>query len=358
MNKKAQKAIMGIIVGILLIGLVGGGLYYFLKVSSKGGVTDVTASSDDGFATLTATFFDFSGDAITPGVTQALIGGINKKTHVAFQLAVSNTGNADLTDVRVTSPNANMNGAFDNIGNLANLNIGVSGVSMGSTSQSCTLNSGCDTNEECCDPLITDGTACNDGVGSNKICAIALNPFAVGTTQNNVDFSISIKGDFLTAQGTTSSVTSNPVILTYDVRSETCSDGTTINSCVFGRTGIEADKPDYCEFIEGSAPTIVEKASICQCPAGQDISGDTCIDSTCADGTIVNTCSVLTNEDNYGAYMFCLPSETFEPRCVDCGATLDANGNAKISCSPATSGVLSHAVYETYSGGLSGTLTE
>ena len=63
MNKKAQKAIMGIIVGILLIGLVGGGLYYFLKVSSKGGVTDVTASSDDGFATLTATFFDFSGDA-------------------------------------------------------------------------------------------------------------------------------------------------------------------------------------------------------------------------------------------------------------------------------------------------------
>ena len=70
---------------------------------------------------------------------------------------------------------------------------------------------------------------------------VKLDDYASGTSQHNVDFTISLSGNFLNAVGETQSVSSDPVTLTYDIRSETCDDGTTINTCVFDRTGQEAD---------------------------------------------------------------------------------------------------------------------
>ncbi len=349
MAKTGRNIIIGIVILILLL-LIGGGIFWFSRLASKGGVTDVTSESEDGFAKLSATFYDFSGDEITPGITQALIGGTNKRTHVTFKLDATNTGNVQLTDVGVSSPNPNMNGAFNNMGTLSTLDISAS-VSLGGSDQSCSNvggtvcdglgSGGCDANEECC---------------PGNICAVQLDQYAVGTSANNVDFSISLQGDFLNAQGVSQTTTSDAVTLTYDIREETCSEGTTINTCVFGRTGLDSDKPNYCNFVEGSVPSIIEKASVCGCPTGQEPSGETCVSLTCADGTNVGQCSVLTNEDNFGAYMFCLPSQTFEPHCNECGATVDALGDAATGCSSGTDP--SSAVYITRAGGLSGSLTE
>jgi len=344
-SKKAQKAIFGILIAVILIAIVGGGLYYFFKLSSKGGVTDIESTSEDGFATLTATFYTDTGDAITPGITQALIGGTNQRTGVIFEMKASNTGNVDLTNVQVISPNANMNGAFDNIGALSSLNIGQSAISLGTSGQSCPGGNGdCDTNEYC-----------SESAGIK--CAIKLDDYASGTSQHNVDFTISLQGDFINAIGESQSITSDPVTLTYDILEETCTDTTTINTCVFARTGIDTDKPDYCNFIEGSAPSIIEKASVCGCPTGYHIEGETCELDTCSDGTPVGSCSTTTTDGTYGAYMYCKSDRTFEARCNECGCTNDAHGNSATGCNPA-SGEPSTCTFQTYTGGLSGTLTE
>lgn len=353
-NKKAKSLILPIVIGLVVILLIGGGIYYFMQIGA-GGVDKVEAESEDGFAKLTATFYDFSGDALgkSTGVEQALIGGKNKRTHVSFQLSATNTGNVDLTNVQVTSPNANMNGAFDNIGALSSLAVSAS-QSLGSTDQTCTSTAGCDTNEECCEVGVGCGSV-------NGVCVIALDAYAsadAGAT-NNIDFSISLKGDYQDAQGTSQSVTSSPVILTYDIRGEACTDGTTINSCVFDRTGTDADKPKYCSFVEGTAPSIIDKASVCGCPTNYVVDGESCVLATCTDqGETwdVGECSTLAHENNYGAYFKCTGIDTWIAACNECGATLDANGGAITGCSAGTDP--SSAVYQSYSGNLSGTLSE
>lgn len=339
-----------IIIGVMLL-IVVGGLFYYFKVSTSGGVGDTTTTSEDGFATLTATFYDFSGDSVNGGgVVQSLIGGTDKRTHVKFDMSASNTGQINLENVRVTAPNANMNGAFDNINPLANLNVGQSGISVGSSAQSCSNVGG-----TVCDALGSGGCDANEQCCPTDECLISLDEYASGTTQNNVAFTISLTGDFKNAQGQTDSVTSDPVTLTYDIREEICSDTTPINTCVFARTAIDSDKPKYCNHVDGSLPSIINKASICGCPVGYEISGENCVASTCSDGTAVGECSV-NNEDNYGAYYYCNPSKVLEPACNQCGCTDDYYGNPSTGCSGGSDPASCN--YQTYQGELEGTLNE
>ena len=342
-----KKVLITIFAILFLCALVGGGFYLYSQYA-KGGVSDITSTSSDGLATLSAIFYDFSGDPVTGGVIQALVGGTKKYTHVKFEMKASNTGNVGLTDVRVYLPNSNMNGAFDNVGTIPTLAVGQSNIILGNTAQTCVTDADCDSNEEC--------------QGTPSACYIALDQYSSGTSTNNVAFTISLQGDYRNAQGVIQSITSDPVTLTYDLREEKCTDTTPINTCVFNRTGVDADKSDYCQFTEGSLPSIIEKASVCGCPAGYTVNGDTCVGNTCADGTAVNTCSVDSHEGNYGAYYFCKPDGTFEARCIQCGCTDDYYGSPKdISqgINGCTSGTdPSSCVYQTYTGDLTGCIPD
>ncbi|NYZ60837.1 hypothetical protein H0O01_04040 [Candidatus Micrarchaeota archaeon] len=59
----------------------------------------------------------------------------------------------------------------------------------------------------------------------------------------------------------------------------TCSDGTSINSC-------SSTKPMYCT----ASQTLEQRASLCGCPVGFIMQGDSCI-SQCTDGTSLDRCS-------------------------------------------------------------------
>ena len=317
----AKKIFALIIIGVIVLAIAGG-VYLFLQ-KGKGGVGDVTETSDDGMATLSATFYDFSGTAPSSGVSQALVGGTSKQTHVKFEMKASNTGNVELTNINLASPNANMNGAFDNVGSLATLAVGASNIIVGSTDQICVINEDCDANEEC--------------IGTPLACYIKLDDYtsANAGVPHNVDFSVSLSGSYLDALGIIQTATSDPVSLQYDLRGEACDEGTSILSCVFDRTGIDGDKPNYCNFVEGTAPSIIEKSSVCGCPEGFEPDGlEGCQQLTCSDGTLVNSCSTVTHEGTYGAWMYCDSSLNLVADCNGCSATNDAYGNPKTGCNP------------------------
>ena len=349
-NMAISKTLIITIVSIVVLLLIAGGIYYFLKLGSVGGIDKISSTSDDGAVSMGATFYDFQGTAVTSGVQQALIGGTSKKSYVVFELKATNTGNVKLTNVKPTEANANIGATFNNIVPLANLDVGQSNVIVGSSSQTCTSDANCDTNEDCCN--IGTGTCHTSGS-----CFIKLDTFASGTIQNNVIFSVKLTGNYLDAQGVLKNTTSSAVELTYNILLEKCSDLTNINTCVFNRTSLDSDKPKYCNFVEGSAPTIIDKASICSCPTGLDVSGENCVTAKCTDNTLVGACSTVTHEGTYGAYMFCNTSKVLVPDCNLCGATTDANGGTKISCNP-PSGRPSSAIYTSYSGGLSGCIPD
>ena len=371
-----KKTLPIIIISVLVLAVIGGGFWFFLSTGGKGTVDKTEETSDDGIVSLGATFYNLQGDQPTGGVAQALIGGTNQRTHVSFELKASNTGDVELTNVEPLNPNANINGAFDNINPLASLGVGQSQVSLGTTAQSCTTNAQCDENEECVNP------------GTGLICLINLDQYASANSgqQNNVDFTISLQAEFLNALGTSDTVSSNPVTLTYDVRGEACSDGTSINSCVADRTGDDADNPNYCEFVEGSAPQIVENSDVCGCPVGQEPDGNGgCQALTCADGTSIEEFSDATG--TFGGFnlqngfatggsqynntrVYCTTSQTLEMRCNQAKTELgggtftndeacleDALGRDAIACSPVT-GNPSTCVYAGVNPGLSGGISE
>lgn len=244
--------VVGVVILILFI------IWMLSSFISTETINQITSTNEDGSVTLTATFYDILGE----GTLQALIDGKNTKSFVSFELVVKNTGDVLLTNVQPTFSNVNMLDAFDNVDSLSNLGIG-SSVLLGSTAQSCGSNSNCDSNEECV----------------VNLCLIALDRYASGSVQNNVDFTIKISGDFIDAFGNIQEVVSPKVTLTYDVRKPICSDGTTINSCVYLRTGISSDKPSYCNFVENSIPTIIDKASICGCEIRETVNGEECLES-------------------------------------------------------------------------------
>jgi len=354
-----KKTLVIIIVSVLIILVLGGvGAYFYFGVV-KTTPPKTEATSDDGFASLSATFYDDS--ASSGGTAQALIGGTTKKTGVIFIMKASNpSATVPLTSITLVSPSTYMGTAFSNKGAftpLPSLPVSTSNIVVGTTGQTCTVPTqatDCDTNEYC-------------SISAGNKCAINLDVLASANavTSKFVPFCISLQGTYKQADGTDGTVTSSAVCIPdatgYDLRGEFCSYGTyniPINTCYSVTTTADADKPKYCNFVEGSAPTMIDKSSVCSCPAGQERVGEGCTVSKCADNTLINTCSTVSHEGTYGAYYFCKSDKSYEARCEQCGATTDYYGNEKESCNPATTGVLSHAIYRTYTGSLTGGLSE
>jgi len=351
---------IGIIMGVVVLVIVGGLGFFFIKAEG-GGIDKVTSTSDDGAVTMSARFFNQDAGLVTGGVAQSLVGGTDIRTHVAFDLAVSNTGDVELTDVAPVSPNTNMNGAFNNVNPLSILATGVPGtdIFLGSTDQTCTNVDGvvcdalgiggsteCDGNEECCI--------------DNK-CWIALDPYA-GVNDGNpnlVEFEISVTGDFLLGDGSTATTNPSTVDLEYDIRGENCVGGVLIGSCDVG------NEPSYCSHTPGSAPLIIDKASVCGCPPGEEASGESCVLLTCADSGNTQVADITDpagctpdSDGTYGAIMHChlvASTPTLEPGCNTCGCTLDAQGNSEDSCDgsdPAS------CIWRSYQGELDATISE
>lgn len=358
---QGRLIIVLLVVGLLIIAGLGiGGFIFFGK---RAAVDKITSTSDDGVATLTATFYDANGVPIIPGVSQsfglpqALLGPdpVTQAFFVSFSLSVTNTGDVELTNVQPTLANAVMDGAFDNIGaggtpTLATLAVAASNILLGDTKGTiCSVNGDCDTAREDC--VATQ-------------CLIRFDTLVSGdgeTAQPLTTFEISVTGGFLDAIGNPQSVTSAPVTLSYDIRGETCIDGTLINTCVFDRTLNDADKPSYCEFIDGVSIGLIDKASSCGCPADTTISGESCIANTCSIGVeTVDIGSCTTTETaegtGFGTFILCDVGSTQVNACNFCGCTIDAQGNPATGCSSA--GDPADCTYQSYTGGLTGTIGE
>ena len=331
---------------VLLVGSIGAGVYFYHKSTSA--TEKVEETSDDGLATATATFYDEEGNPITSSLQQSILQStFTKVEYASFQVKATNTGNVPLSNIQIISPNTNLGDAFNNKGNqpsISNLAIGQSQVVLGSTVSSCIDDTECDAKESC--------------VSNN--CLIGLSQYE-NQTQPTA-FSLSLQGEYVDAIGNNQTLISQPVILSYTILKEECGGGTPINTCNLN------SKPSYCEFISGSAPVLVDKASQCGCPVGFDVSGESCLPQTCSDGTLVNTFSV-----NYDTAtqtrLYCNSLRTLQPRCnqavtdlgtIDDACELDYYGNSALSCNPETTGVSSVCVYTDYSGqaGLGGGLNQ
>jgi hypothetical protein len=329
MKKSATYILVGVLVLIVLLS-VGGYLLFHDKAPK------LTDTSEDKQITLTAIGLDQNGNPITSGTAEAIIGGsFQQLTYYVFLATVTNTGNYTLYNVDPVNPADSMGNIFSNSGSTEHVDLNASQTkTLRWSNQSCsTANSsvGCDTNELC--------------VGTPLTCAIIVNNFINGTQPTK--FTISSSGDMYDALGNlqANAVISDPATLSITFLSEACSDGTPINTCN------PTNKPKYCQFTTGSAPTLVDKSPTCGCPANMHVSGQICVTDACADGTPVNSCSTITTGSS-GAFNFCKPGSVYEQRCNQCGAKLDYYGNPKLSCSP-TSGEPSTAVYRSYTGSLS-----
>lgn len=325
-----MKKIIKTSIIILILLLFAGGIGAFIYFSFQKG-PEMSATSPDGIVTLEAIFYDLS----TLGKTQSIIGDSwERKTHVAFQLSATNTGEIDLFDVGIDATNNNLNGAFDNLQPISSLAVDEFSI-LGLSSSSCSSDIECDMNEECAD---TDLDSIPD------TCLINLNQFEVGATINDISFEVNLKGNFYDALGNIQTTTSLPISLSYDIRTETCLDGTPIETCAV------SNQPKYCEFTEGSQPALIDKASVCGCPSGQEPIGDSCSDLICADGTLVGECSTKSHVMDFGAYYLCTEEQTFEESCNLCGCTDDYYGNPAIGCSLPIDP--SPCEFQTYEGGL------
>lgn len=351
-NKNSSVIIIAVIsLVILLVGGIGGGIYFFNDTTSA--QPKIEETSSDGQATVLATFYDKDGNPISSGLEQSILGSsFTLVEYISFEVKASNTGTIDLTDVQVDQTNSNLADAFDNDGNpptIATLTTGQSQILIGSTANSCTDNTQCDSNEQCV---------------SNQ-CIISFSQFEAQAQPTL--FTLNIKGTFNDALANPQILSSADVSLSYEILPEECIDATPINTCNLN------SQPTYCEFVEGSAPTLIDMASICGCPAGFDISGETCVPQTCSDGTTADTFSV--NYDSLSqTRLYCTSSKVLQEQCNNAETTLgggDSNyadaqacqldyyGNPAIGCTP-SSGEPSTCVYTDYSGqaGLTGGISQ
>jgi hypothetical protein len=331
-----KKLAIGIGITVLIIMILA--VIFVINLMPKSNQPATNSESSDGLAQMFARFYDQNGNLITSSVRQAIIqGSYQQVTYMAFDLKASNPGSINVYNVKPINPAGDMGSLFANSGSSisVNLSTGQNNIAIRSSDQSCTTDTNCDTNEKC--------------IGSPLTCKIKVDNYTNAPQPKS--FTISLGGDTYDALGVlmANSVISTPVTLSYNFLTETCSDGTPINTCN------TLNKPKYCSFTPGSAPILIDNSTGCGCPTNMHINGGGCTWDTCADGTIVNNCSVGTTGAS-GAYYFCKPGMVYEQRCNQCGARLDYYGNSKISCSP-TSGEPSLAVYQTYTGSLTAGLT-
>ena len=334
--------IFTILVTVIVLGGIVGGIIYFNK-STKAEVKTQT-TSDDGLIEFGATFYDGNGNTLSSGLQQSILGTTYQQAdYISFNVKATNTGTVGLIDIVIQVTGGNLADSFSNKGNppeIASLPVGATNIFLGETKSACSISVDCDTKESC--------------VASQ--CLIALSQYE--TQPQPTGFSVQLGATYYDALGNAKQIISSPATLSYEILKEECIDGTPINMCNTN------DKPKYCQFTSGTAPTLINSATTnnCGCPLGYEISGENCVIPTCTDGTNINTFAsgynVTTKTRNY-----CTSTQVLEPRCqqalVDLGTIVEAcqknfYNNTATGCNPATSGVVSTCVFIDYQGNLSG----
>ena len=207
-KKLKSRIILISIFSLFLILLVVGALV-FLHFNKE--LSNLSDTSEDGLATLSATLYNSNGQIIQSG-TQSFING-QQATHISFKVYASNlVGNVDLTNIQVVSPNSNLGNSFDNNGNppsIPSLLKTQSNIFLGTTANTCTLNADCDTKEECVD---TNADTILDK------CLIPLSQYEV-LTQPTI-FSLNIKADYNDALGNPQQQISDLLSVFYTIQSD------------------------------------------------------------------------------------------------------------------------------------------
>lgn len=186
MHKKINF-ILGILFFLIIIGAIGGGLYYFLKISGS----DFLSNEKDGY-TLQAVLFDKDGKMQDPSVLQTAVNGQSGYFYMALNLLASNTGNVRLTNLRMTESHpSEYTSSLQSANPMKSvLEVGESNVLEWNTANSCSTDANCGSSERC---IYTE-----DILPAGKYCLIDISNFI-----GQITFGATLEADYVDAQGTT-----------------------------------------------------------------------------------------------------------------------------------------------------------
>lgn len=255
---------------ILMLGVVA--LAIFLFFGAGQGITKQEPINKPG-DTLVVLLYDNDGNLINPATysfqTFSTVGGTPGVGFISFNTIVNNSGNVTLENVRVSSasPTA-LSQAYSGAAPRASLLVG----------QTHTFSSS----------------------------LINVTQFEGQT----VTFRVNISTDYKSGEGATLSLLkSNNKTLT--ITADICAGGVPWNQCD------TANKPKYCQ-----SGILIDKASVCGCPAGYVASGDSCILNQCTDGTLVGQCTAQPSQ-------YCNTLRQLVDNCQTCSCPNDFYGNIK-----------------------------
>lgn len=343
-RKKKKMLIILPIAIILLILIIGIGVYFFIGI---GGIPPGSQVNQGG--SIKAVVVDANGNVVgdlNKGTQQTAIGSStgtgyilvnNTNTFLAFQTQLDNTaGDSEITATNITGfsycTTGNPNPSCSTIPNV----LGAGGTGKGN------LNA-------LWFPFLPVIVA--KGGVSNVVQSANLNlsPIEYGL----IDFRIDVNGTYLDTNGNPQPLSNKFGKVTLRISPERCADNTKADpDSTNGDVNTYCSVPSvgkYCRISSDGTAILTDRASVCGCPSGQHVVGQTCVLNT---GCTPNSCIS-------GTVNYCLSGgQTVETRCQQCGASLshldwcplDANSQAATSCNPASSGVASQCVYPSVSG--------
>lgn len=267
---------------IIIMGIIGVVIVAAFLIFSKS-LTGGTIQSDDGGPInepgdiLVISFYDANGNEISTrtdmvGRSASIVDGVPNVYYVKFQVVVVNSGNVPLTNVRVSSssPTALTNALSTPTVSLA----------VGQT--------------------------------------VRWNSTLLNITQfesvTPTLFAINVSSQAMSGEGAIINLVSRGT-KSLSITGLTCpSTNVPDNNCD------PNNKPKFC-LPGGTA--LVDKASVCGCPTGYTVTGETCALPTCSDGTVVGQCTSQKPQ-------YCNSGAVLVNNCATCGCPLDYYGNAKI----------------------------
>jgi len=336
-----------IIISILIVILLLGGVIAFLNVSAlQIPVNPLEVESDDGNFILRITYYDADGNIIPAGIAQS-IDVINFFSIFYISAAIDGQYNsatpapqADAINLRPSGTTTTPAGyliAWENqdptfatsFSKTTLLTTDTALVELGRTDETCAV-AGTHTD---CDSNIIDGDIeeCVNVGGVNR-CLLKTSVFETAPPGSATNFITRVLWTFITAEGNPSPVDPGaPGDLTFalTLSSDFC-DGTPLgvadtavcdidspdfNCCADTTSQSETVRPFMCILDPGTSLSYVTKSSVCGCPDGFTVSGDTCVLNTCGS---VGSLTCIT-ELNYG--------DTPSPNLICSGTNPTACGN-------------------------------
>jgi hypothetical protein len=184
--KKKNKVWIGISIILILLFLIGGGIYFFLQIGTH---SEIFVNNED--SKISLKLYDANGNEIKSNMQQTTVfSGARSQTgvfYLSMKIFLNNNGNSTLTNIRVVPDETNE--LYKSLSNQnpsqTYLNKGQNGILFLDTANPCNSNSDCGSNEACVGTI-------------TKKCLINLEQLA-----GNVTFSIQILADYFNAYGIT-----------------------------------------------------------------------------------------------------------------------------------------------------------